>query len=85
MPTSADDPAAPANVAAWEVLKTFAKPFVCAFSDNDAITKGGERAFIDVVPGTTGQAHPTLPGGHFLQEDCGPEIAALILSVQSCG
>ena len=81
VPTSPEDPAAGANVAAWEVLKTFTKPFVCAFSDNDAITKGGERAFIDVVPGTAGQPHETLSGGHFLQEDCGPAIAALILTV----
>ncbi len=81
VPTSPEDPAAQDNVAAWEILRAFTKPFVCAFSDNDTITKGGERAFIDSVPGTAGQPHETLSGGHFLQEDCGPAIAALILSV----
>ena len=31
------------------------------------------------VPGTTGQAHTTIVGGgHFLQEDSGPQLAAVI-------
>lgn len=81
VPTGADDPARAPNLAAWSVLKQFTKPFICAFSDGDAITKGGERAFLGVVPGTEGQPHVTLHGGHFLQEDSGPAIAELILSV----
>jgi haloalkane dehalogenase len=81
VPTNTSDPAITANVAAWEVLKRWTKPFICSFSDGDAITKGGERAFLGVIPGTEGQPHVTLPGGHFLQEDCGPAIAELILSV----
>ena len=31
VPTSPDDPAAPANRAAWEVLRTFDRPFLCAY------------------------------------------------------
>jgi haloalkane dehalogenase len=81
VPTDPSDPAHETNKAAWEVLKQFTKPFVCAFSDGDAITKGGERAFMGVVPGTDGQPHTTLSGGHFIQEDDGPAIAELILSV----
>jgi len=80
VPTSPDDPEAPANVAAWDVLRGFNKPFLCAFSDNDPVTAGGERAFIGRVPGTEGQPHTTIEGGgHFLQEDKGPEIARLIV------
>ncbi|MEX2627759.1 MAG: haloalkane dehalogenase [Ilumatobacteraceae bacterium] len=79
VPTSTDDPAVPDQVAAWEVLTTFRTPFLCAFSDQDPITGGGERAFIGVVPGTEGQPHTTVTGGgHFLQEDQGPRLAAII-------
>ncbi len=79
VPTSPDDPAAAANRAAWAGLDTFEKPFLCAFSDGDAITKGGERVFLRRVPGTAGQPHTTMVGGgHFLQEDCGPQLAQVI-------
>jgi haloalkane dehalogenase len=31
------------------------------------------------VPGARGRQHPTIVGaGHFLQEDAGPELAAVI-------
>ncbi len=66
------------NKAAWEVLARFKKPFVTAFSDGDAVTKGGEAVFQERVPGAKGQPHVTLHGGHFLQEDSPAEIAALI-------
>ena len=79
VPTSADDPAEPANAAAWEVLRRFERPFLCAFSDGDAITKGGERVFVSSVPGAAGQPHTTIEGaGHFLQEDKGPELAVVV-------
>ncbi len=81
VPTSADDPAHADQVAAWEVLGRFDRPVLCAFSDGDAVTKGGERAFLRGVPGTEGQPHVTIAGGgHFLQEDRGPEVAAVINS-----
>lgn len=80
VPTSPDDPAHDANVKAWEVLRSFDRPFLCTFSDSDPITKGGERQFIGQVPGTAGQAHTTIEGaGHFLQEDKGEQLAAVIV------
>ncbi|MFN3943815.1 MAG: haloalkane dehalogenase [Allosphingosinicella sp.] len=66
------------NGAAWCALERFDKPFLTAFSDRDPVTNGGERIFQARVPGTRGQPHVTLPGGHFLQEDCPDEIARLI-------
>ena len=79
VPTSPDDPAHDANVKAWETLRAFDKPFLCTFSDGDPITKGGERQFIHVVPGANSQRHSTIEGGgHFLQEDKGPELAEVI-------
>jgi haloalkane dehalogenase len=78
VPTSPDDPAHDDNVAAWEVLNRFEKPFLCAFSDSDPITKGGERQFEGVV-GAKGQPHTTIEGaGHFLQEDKGEVLAQVI-------
>jgi haloalkane dehalogenase len=80
VPTRPDDPATDANRRAWEVLKTFDKPFLCAFSDADPITKGADALFLSQVPGTRGQAHPTISGaGHFLQEDSGPALAVAVI------
>ena len=79
IPTSADDPAHDANVAAWKVLAQWNKPFLCCFSDGDPITRGADKKFLDVVPGTKGQAHVTIEGaGHFLQEDRGGELTVVL-------
>ncbi|HLG00849.1 MAG TPA: haloalkane dehalogenase, partial [Acidimicrobiia bacterium] len=79
VPTSPDDPASDPNRKAWESLERFDKPFLCAFSDSDPITAGADRHLRERVPGTTGQPHTTIVGGgHFLQEDKGEELAAVI-------
>ena len=44
VPVTPDDPATPANRAAWQVLFQFRKPFLCAFSDKDKITAAAARA-----------------------------------------
>ena len=61
--------AVPDQLAAWEVLERFERPFTCAFSDGDPITRGGEANFIGRVPGSNHRLHRTLRGGHFIQED----------------
>jgi haloalkane dehalogenase len=66
------------NKAAWTVLETFDKPLVTAFSDQDAVTRGGEAVFQARVPGARDQPHVTLAGGHFLQEDSPAEIVEVI-------
>lgn len=79
VPTRPDDPAAPANRKAWETLSRWDKPLLTAFSDGDPITRGGESVFQRAVPGAKGQPHTTIAGaGHFLQEDKGPELAAVV-------
>jgi haloalkane dehalogenase len=79
VPSSPDDPAAGANSAAWQVLRSFTRPFLCTFSDSDPITAGGQRAFVGSVPGAEGQPHTTIVNaGHFLQEDQGPQLAEII-------
>jgi haloalkane dehalogenase len=79
VPTSPDDPAAGPNRAAWEVLERWEKPFLCAFSDRDPITARADQPFMHKVPGAAGQPHTTIEGGgHFLQEDRGPELAEVV-------
>jgi haloalkane dehalogenase len=51
---------------------------VTAFSDGDAITRGGEAPFQARIPGAKGQPHVTLSGGHFLQEDSPADIVEVI-------
>jgi haloalkane dehalogenase len=82
VPTSPDDPAAAANRAAWTTLTRFDRPFLTAFSDGDPITRGGEHVFHKLVPGARGMPHTTLSGGgHFLQEDVGPDLARVVVDL----
>ena len=80
VPTTPDDPASEANRAAWEVFKTWEKPFLTTFSNRDPITRGGESAWQDMVPGAANRAHVKIKNaGHFLQEDKGPQLAETII------
>ena len=55
-------------------------PFLTAFSDGDPITRGGEVAFQQSIPGARDQAHTTIEGaGHFVQEQAGAELARIIV------
>ena len=80
VPTSPGDPAVPANRAAWEALGRWEKPFLAVFGARDPILGRADRPLIGHVPGAAGQPHARINGGHFVQEDCGPELAARILS-----
>ena len=81
VPISPDDPAAAANCAAWSELERFEKPFLTAFSDLDPITRGMEAELQKRIPGAHGQPHTTIQGGgHFLQEDCGEELARTLVA-----
>jgi haloalkane dehalogenase len=78
VPVTATHASVAENKAAWKVLERFDKPFVTAFSDGDAVTRGGEKDFQTRVPGAKGQPHVILSGGHFLQEDSPAEIAGIL-------
>ncbi len=82
VPTSPEDPEAPANRAAWVALKAYDKPFLCAFGDQDPITAGSDRVLKQLVAGAADQPHTTIEGGgHFLQEDRGPELAQVVIEL----
>ena len=70
------------NLKAWEVFEQWQKPFICAFSDGDPITRGGDAQFLARVPGATGQPHTTLRGGHFIQED--DPLSFAQLAIEAC-
>jgi len=82
VPIAPDSAAAADNRRAWEVLQTWEQPFLLAFSDSDPITKGADRPFLKLVPGTQGMPHTTIEGaGHFVQEDAGPELARIVIDL----
>jgi haloalkane dehalogenase len=81
VPATPEDPAAPANRAAWEILQRWDKPFVCAFGDRDPVTQGADAVLRKLIPGAEGQPHVTLEGaGHFSQEDAGAQLAEIVLA-----
>ncbi len=80
VPTTPDDPATIPNRRAWEVLRRWQKPFLCAFSDSDPITRGASAVLQSAIPGAQGQPHTTITvAGHFLQEDKGEEFAHIVV------
>ncbi len=80
VPIGPDDPAVPANRAAWQGLLHFERPFLTAFSDGDPVTRGSDVPMQQRIPGARGRQHVTIAGGgHFLQEDCGEELARAVV------
>ncbi|HYB36318.1 MAG TPA: haloalkane dehalogenase [Mycobacterium sp.] len=76
VPTSPDDPAAPANRSAWAKLCASPTPMLVAFSDGDPITGAMAAIFQREMRGAQGIDHPVVrDAGHFLQEDAGEELA----------
>jgi haloalkane dehalogenase len=78
IPQQPDAPGAADNRHAWQGLERFDRPFLCLFSDSDPITAGADAPLRERIPGAAGQPHTTVHGGHFLQEDAGPELAGLL-------
>lgn len=79
VPITPNDPAAPANREAWTRLSKLTVPFLTLFSDQDPITKGGEKFLQANIPGAKGQPHQILAGGgHFLQEDCAEDLVVAL-------
>ena len=82
VPITPDDPSSQVNRDAWEKLKEWDKPFLCAFSDSDPVMAGVDKAFLKLVPGTKDMPHTTIErAGHFLQEDNPEDCVKAILSI----
>lgn len=80
VPTSPEDPAIPANRAAWDALGRWEKPCLAIFGDRDPILGKADRPLIEHIPGAKGQPHARINASHFIQEDSGPELAERILA-----
>ena len=81
VPTTAEDPALPANQAAWQVLESFTKPVLTLWAPDDVVLGKGQPTFIERIPGSTGQPHQTFsPAGHFLQDDVGAQLADAVIA-----
>ncbi len=82
VPTLPTSPSLEAQRQAWAFFETFDKPFLCAFADNDPVTRGGEAEFREKVPGTRGLPHTTIKGGgHFVQENAPEQVAQVIIEL----
>jgi haloalkane dehalogenase len=75
-------PSVAENQRAWAVFEQWQKPFICCFSDGDPVTRGGDARFRQRIPGSRGQPHTTLRGGHFIQEDDPQSFARL--AIEAC-
>jgi len=63
------------------VVKRFEGPLLTIYGAKDVVAPHGFKQFVDEVPGAAGQAHAILEGGgHFLQEDVGPEYTQALLT-----
>jgi haloalkane dehalogenase len=68
------------NRAAWESLEQWNKPFLTLWCPDDQVLGHLHREFIERVPGAAGQPHREFsPGGHFLQDDRGEDVAAAVV------
>ena len=79
VPIEPEDPESINNLKSWEKLKSWDKPFLTVFGDEDNIMIGAEKILQNLVPGAKGQNHKILNAGHFIQEEKGEELAELII------
>jgi len=79
IPLTRNDPGAAINRMTMAALEGWERPFLTAYSDGDAATRGWEVVFQERVPGARGRSHPTLAGaGHFVQEQRGHALADVV-------
>jgi haloalkane dehalogenase len=79
IPVTPNSPSAAVCRTSFATLREWRRPFLTVWGADDPGTQGFETVFQAEVPGAAGQPHRILAGsGHFIQEDAGPELAAII-------
>ena len=80
LPISPDDPAAPANLVAWQKLASWDKPVLTLFSADFAGSSMGPEKILNHIPGIQGQKHALLnDAGFYIVEDKSAELAERLL------
>jgi haloalkane dehalogenase len=76
LPIDPDNPARPANLAAWDNLSHYEKPVLTLFSESFLGTSTGPEKLIAHIPGAKGQPHEGISNTSFyLIEDAWQELA----------
>ena len=80
VPITPDHGGVKENLAAWKVLDQWDKPFLTLWCPDDSVLGHLHHEFIQRVPGAAAQPHQEFqPGGHFLQDDRGEDVAAALI------
>ncbi len=81
IPIAESMPGIAENRQTWEILRTWHKPFVTAFSDSDPTTKAWEKVFRDNIPGARNSPHTEIKNaGHFVQEEQPDALADVVIA-----
>ncbi|NNE74043.1 MAG: alpha/beta fold hydrolase [Acidimicrobiales bacterium] len=81
VPITPAHPQVEENKAAWNVLEGWTEPFLTLWCPEDPVLGHFQQEFIDRIPGAAGQPHQSLrPGGHFIQDDRGEDVAAALIA-----
>ena len=81
VPITKEHPQVQENIEAWQVLSSFDKPTITLFGEHDMAFIGGEKFFIEKIPGAKNMHHQIIDAGHFSQENQPELIAKTILSI----
>lgn len=80
VPVTPEHPQAAENIEAWTTLEAFDKPFLTIWCPEDPVLGHLQDEFVGRVAGAAGQPHQQLrPGGHFIQDDRGEDVAAALV------
>lgn len=81
LPIEPNDPARPANLAAWEKLAEWDKPTLTLFAAMFIGTSMGSERLIEHMPGANGQPHAGLDNTSFyIVEDASEELAERVIA-----
>jgi haloalkane dehalogenase len=82
VPVEDDKPGVAENMAAWEGLAGFDKPFLTLFGEDDPVLGAAGPLLASRVKGAEGQPHAMLSScGHFSQEDRPAELAQGVIDM----
>lgn len=82
VPIEDDKPGVAENIAAWQGLAAFDKPFLTLFGEDDAVLGKAGPLLSARIKGAAGQPHAMLTKcGHFSQEDRPQELADGVIAM----